>query len=129
MKRFLATGTTVLTVVFLAGCGGDTDQQKKQNKFGAGGTAYTDVTPTPAPSPTPDAAEPTPPIHVEVKNPNNTGVVEPKRGDIPYAKPVEGKPGFVTSPYAPTSGYVDVRGFPPGTEVKCPYSGKTFLVP
>lgn len=52
-----------------------------------------------------------------------------KTGDLPYAKGVAGKPGFVTSPYAPAAGYIDVRGFPPGTEVKDPYSGKTFLVP
>jgi hypothetical protein len=49
--------------------------------------------------------------------------------DIPYGIPVPNKPGFVTSPYASKSGYVDVRGFPSGTEVKDPYSGKTFLTP
>ena len=47
----------------------------------------------------------------------------------PFAKPVPNKPGFVTSPHAPEKGYIDVRGFPQGTEVKCPYSGKSFLVP
>jgi hypothetical protein len=48
---------------------------------------------------------------------------------IPYATPVSGKPGFVISPYAPKEGYVDVRGYKAGTEVKDPYSGKVFLVP
>lgn len=49
--------------------------------------------------------------------------------EIPIGTPVPGKPGFVTSPFKPTAGYVDVRGFSPGEQVKCPYSGKIFLVP
>ena len=49
--------------------------------------------------------------------------------DIPYGIPVPNRPGFVTSPYSPKAGYVDVRGFPSGTEVKDPYSGKIFLTP
>ena len=42
---------------------------------------------------------------------------------------VPGKPGFITSPHAPDAGYVDVRGFPSGAEIKCPYSGKFLMVP
>ena len=49
-------------------------------------------------------------------------------GGFPYAKRVPGKPGYVISPFHP-DGYVDVRGFPSGTEVKDPFSGKIFLVP
>ena len=49
--------------------------------------------------------------------------------EFPVGTPVSGKPGFVTSPYKPYAGYVDVRGFSPGEQVKCPYSGKIFLVP
>ena len=49
--------------------------------------------------------------------------------DYPVGTPVPGKPGFVTSPYKPYAGYVDVRVFSPGEQVKDPYSGKIFLVP
>lgn len=55
--------------------------------------------------------------------------VAPVVGALLSGTPVPGKPGFITSPYAPTVGYIDVRGYPPGTEVKCPYSGKILLVP
>lgn len=49
--------------------------------------------------------------------------------DLPVGQAVPNKPGFVISPFAPQSGYIDVRGFPAGTEIKCPYSGKTFKIP
>lgn len=48
---------------------------------------------------------------------------------LPTAKPVPGKPGYVFSPFDPNGGYVDVTGFTPGSKVKDPYSGKVFLVP
>ncbi|MHA3772514.1 M56 family metallopeptidase [Verrucomicrobiota bacterium sgz303538] len=48
---------------------------------------------------------------------------------LPEAIPVPEKPGFYRSPFSPDAGFVDLRGFPPGTEVKCPYSGKNFVVP
>lgn len=52
-----------------------------------------------------------------------------EKSNLPYGTPVPGKAGLVTSPFAPESGYVDVRSFPPGTEVKDPYTGKIFLTP
>jgi len=61
--------------------------------------------------------------------PSPTVPVDRTPGNIPSGVPVPGKPGFITSPYAFTGGYVDVRGVPSGSEVKCPYTGKLFLVP
>lgn len=111
-------------------------------------------TPTPKPSrksstqdnqnPNQPSAPPTPPVAPVVAPPAPTPVQTPtpmtarvadtvvpskSKRDLPYGIPVPGKPGFVTSPFSPKSGYVDVRGFPSGTEVKDPYTGKTFLTP
>ena len=49
--------------------------------------------------------------------------------NLPFGIPVPNKEGIVKSPYAPNRGFVDVRGFPGGTEVKDPYTGKVFLTP
>ena len=49
--------------------------------------------------------------------------------DIPYGKPVPGKPGYVFSPFDKKGGYVDVTGYSPGQKVKDPYTGRIFLVP
>lgn len=50
------------------------------------------------------------------------------KGDYPYGIPVPGKPHVVESPFSPGK-FIDVEGFPPGTEVKDPYTGKIFRVP
>jgi hypothetical protein len=47
---------------------------------------------------------------------------------VPYASPVPDKPGLVYSPYN-SKFLIDVRGFPPGTEVNDPNTGKLFKVP
>jgi hypothetical protein len=84
----------------------------------------------------PPDAPPPPPLVAPVPTPTPVSArvaasVAPTRSrrDMPYGIPVAGRPGFVTSPYSPKSGYVDVRGFPSGTEVKDPYTGKVFLTP
>jgi hypothetical protein len=64
------------------------------------------------------------------RNTRTTTRAPSKKGDdLRYGTPVPGKTGFVTSPFSPDAGYIDVRGFSPGTPVKDPYTGKVFLTP
>jgi len=72
----------------------------------------------------------TPPVETAAAPPPPTAAAPTKvaKGDYPYGIPVPGKPHLVESPYSPGK-YIDVEGFPPGTEVKDPYTDKIFLVP
>ena len=79
-----------------------------------------------SPSPTP---VPAPPNRNNIRIAKATATRKNPKGDLPYGIPVPGKQGLVTSPFSPDSGYIDVRSFPPGTEVRDPYTGKSFLTP
>lgn len=144
MTKRLGIGfSALLMAVFVTACAQqERTATTRQNRFGFG-TAPSERSATqilsqppapPQPRPTPSddtgsdqdfvqssTAAPTP-------TPAPAPVVLPKP-EISYGIPVPGKPGFVTSPHSPNAGFVDVRGFPPGTEVKDPYTGRIFIVP
>ena len=148
MMRFVFTSFFVATAVFFSACETQRTTRDQRtsttHRYGyrsdteettvgpedTGATPRTDENSTPTnvvpPPPPPSRAE----DRSIATNPGaGAGNAAPQKKDYPYATPVPGKQGFVTSPYMPYAGYVDVRGFPPGTEVKDPYSGKIFLVP
>ncbi len=125
MKRFFVPAVLATAAGLLVACN---DQPQKPR-------------PRPAPYPQPthiveeepgdhpvrshEETEPTQPVD---HSPAVEATPNVRSGNPEYGKKVPGKDGFVTSPYS-SAGYVDVRGFPPGTEVKDPYTGKIFLVP
>ena len=135
--------------VLLAACAGEATKPTSRNRFGSGASRPPThveqdnqfvAEPTPSPSPPPtdqpttsSQAQPSPsPVTAGSSSDRPVSQSAPttaSRQEIPYATPVPGKSGLVTSPYAPYAGYVDVRGYPPGQEVKCPYTGKLFRVP
>ena len=129
MKRIFFPTSLALTLALFAACDEPTHRPPPKR----GGWHPTDPTTPTKPTTDPDA-QPDKSDKPDKPTPDETKVnpipEQPKTvGEVPYGKNVPGKPGFVTSPFSPYSGYIDVRGFPPGTEVKDPYSGKTFLVP
>jgi len=129
MKRITVPAALALTAALFSAC---VDQQPTKSKKSGFHPPSSDTTIANNPAPddqNPDKPPENKPPASDTKPP--PPVPEPPKtvGEIPYAKPVPGKPGFVFSPYDQYKGYIDVRGFPPGTEVKDPYSGKSFLVP
>ncbi len=66
----------------------------------------------------------------EVKpKPSSQPRVASTQSEIPVAKAVPGKPGYVFSPFDASGRYVDVSGYQPGTKVKDPWTNKIFIVP
>lgn len=135
MTRVHFSACALLAALSLSSCTETTEtsrERERASRFGYGSsresTVYQETAPpssvTTTETTTMTTPEPTPSTSTSV---TTTTSVDKK--DYQYGTPVPGKPGFVTSPHAPYSGYVDVRGFPPGTEVKDPYTGKIFLVP
>jgi hypothetical protein len=136
MKRLLVPAAFATIILLFGACADENPRRNVKAKSGfhtpPPSTVVTD-TPMDGGAPTappPDGGVtggPKPPA--DVKPPSPVPEAPVTQGQPPYAKPVPGKPGFVFSPYDQYKGYIDVRGFPPGTEVKDPYSGKSFLVP
>jgi hypothetical protein len=71
--------------------------------------------------------EPPPPPEPPIEKPEPKPA-DPQPAQIPFGLPVPGKKGFVYSPFD-KSQQVNVVGIAPGKKVRCPYTGKIFLVP
>ncbi|MEM9478496.1 MAG: hypothetical protein AAGA58_02415 [Verrucomicrobiota bacterium] len=74
------------------------------------------------------ASKPTEPKPESTPKPANDKPA-PAGDNLPSGTPVPGKPNYVYSPFAKKNQIVDVQGMAPGTKVRCPYTGKLFLVP
>ncbi len=101
-------------------------QKKSQSRTKSTKQPASKHTASPKPSP---GQSPGPPEEHNVRTASSAPKAKGGKADVPYAIPVPGKQGFVTSPFAPDLGYIDVQQYPPGTDVKDPFTGKVFRTP
>jgi hypothetical protein len=132
MKRIIILATSIATALSFQAC---VPKQKPRQKPATGPKVEDSESRRSSDSDNPDGDEP-------VKKKKRDDVVDPtpatRNDKVPppptpnnpeYAIKVDGKPGYVKSPYDAQGRLIDVRGLPPGTEAECPYSRRTFLVP
>ena len=137
MKRFTVPAALALTLALFSAC---QDEPPKKHNKPATHPMDTVTTTNPPPDDSQNPSNPPPTDSTRPAPDTTTGNSKPQSpvpetkptsvGEFPYAKPVPGKPGFVFSPYDQYKGYIDVRGFPPGTEVKAiTYSNMQIMEP
>ncbi len=127
----LSLSLALFTAFFVASCSEEPPQQRTRQRAASYPATRTEEYPPPQQPFNPNGAvQPpgTPPAETAASPPPTAAPTKVAKGDYPYGIPVPGKPHLVESPYSPGK-YVDVEGFPPGTEVKDPYTDKIFLVP
>lgn len=78
--------------------------------------------PTPKPTPKPKPPEDAPLVDIDP-------IEEAAKPKYDYALPVQGATNLVVSPYAKEGPYIDVSNLTSGTQIECPKTGKTILVP
>jgi hypothetical protein len=128
MKPLSLLGMALAVVISLSACDPKNRSPKKDK-------------PAPGPTQKLSASDPTLPPSNQgnprdpVEPAPHTGPVLPPTPapgpkQVEYAIKLEGKTGFVKSPYDDKGRPIDVRGLPSGTEVEDPYNpGRTLLVP
>jgi len=132
MKKLAPLAVASVSLFLLAACGGDDPGTDFFTSDDSSGTVESNTPTDSSASSRENTANTTSnntsskPWESEQKKPTSNATTKPK---YPKGIAVANKKGFVKSPYAEYEGLVDVRGFPSGTLVKCPYTSKIFVVP